>query len=91
MARQTAVAIMKTTRSGNRQLRLPPRALPRPRRKIAAAPIPRPAAFKRILGSVAENVVRNAPCPVLVVRQREHEFMSSPSGCESGDLTLNLS
>jgi len=28
------------------------------------------------LGSVAENVVRLAPCPVLVVRQHEHEFVS---------------
>jgi nucleotide-binding universal stress UspA family protein len=28
-----------------------------------------------LLGSVAENVVRHAPCPVLVVREREHEFV----------------
>ena len=27
------------------------------------------------LGSVAENVVRLAPCPVLVVREKEHEFV----------------
>jgi nucleotide-binding universal stress UspA family protein len=27
------------------------------------------------LGSVAEHVVRRAPCPVLVVREREHEFL----------------
>lgn len=27
------------------------------------------------LGSVAENVVRLAPCPVLVVREHEHEFI----------------
>lgn len=27
------------------------------------------------LGSVAERVVRSAPCPVLVVRPREHEFV----------------
>jgi universal stress protein A len=27
------------------------------------------------LGSVAENVVRYAPCPVLVVREHEHEFI----------------
>lgn len=26
------------------------------------------------LGSTAERVVRHAPCPVLVVREREHEF-----------------
>ncbi len=28
-----------------------------------------------LLGSVAEQVVRNAPCPVLVVRENEHEFV----------------
>ena len=28
-----------------------------------------------LMGSVAENVVRNAPCPVLVVRPHEHEFI----------------
>jgi universal stress protein A len=28
-----------------------------------------------LLGSVAENVVRYAPCPVLVVREHEHEFI----------------
>ena len=27
------------------------------------------------LGSTAERVVRHAPCPVLVVREREHEFV----------------
>jgi nucleotide-binding universal stress UspA family protein len=30
-----------------------------------------------VLGSVAEEVVRHAPCPVLVVREREHEFVST--------------
>jgi len=29
------------------------------------------------LGSVAEHVVRRAPCPVLVVRELEHEFVES--------------
>ena len=29
-----------------------------------------------LLGSVVENVVRHAPCPVLVVREREHEFLA---------------
>ncbi|HVK59548.1 MAG TPA: universal stress protein [Candidatus Kapabacteria bacterium] len=29
-----------------------------------------------LLGSVAEHVVRHAPCPVLVVREKEHEFVS---------------
>jgi nucleotide-binding universal stress UspA family protein len=28
-----------------------------------------------LLGSVAEQVLRKAPCPVLVVRQPEHEFV----------------
>jgi nucleotide-binding universal stress UspA family protein len=28
-----------------------------------------------LLGSVAEKVVRKAPCPVLTVRQGEHEFV----------------
>lgn len=27
-----------------------------------------------LMGSTAERVVRHAPCPVLVVREREHEF-----------------
>jgi nucleotide-binding universal stress UspA family protein len=30
-----------------------------------------------LLGSVAEHVVRNAPCPVLVVREREREFLAN--------------
>ena len=29
------------------------------------------------LGSVAEEVVRRAPCPVLVVREQEHEFLAT--------------
>jgi universal stress protein A len=28
-----------------------------------------------LMGSVAEHVVRHAPCPVLVVRRNEHEFV----------------
>ena len=31
-----------------------------------------------ILGSTAERVVRQAPCPVLVVREKEHEFLNPP-------------
>lgn len=29
-----------------------------------------------LLGSVAEKVIRHAACPVLVVREKEHEFIS---------------
>jgi nucleotide-binding universal stress UspA family protein len=29
------------------------------------------------LGSVAEHVVRHAPCPALVVREHEHEFIAA--------------
>ena len=29
-----------------------------------------------LIGSVAENVVRKAPCPVLTVRHPEHEFVT---------------
>jgi nucleotide-binding universal stress UspA family protein len=30
-----------------------------------------------LLGSATERVVRYAPCPVLVVREHEHEFLST--------------
>lgn len=30
-----------------------------------------------ILGSVTEHVVRSAPCPVLVVREKEHDFLAT--------------
>jgi universal stress protein A len=32
---------------------------------------------RAFLGSVTERVVREAPCPVLVVREREHEFVET--------------
>ncbi|MEI6756677.1 MAG: universal stress protein [Chlorobium sp.] len=31
---------------------------------------------RMILGSVAEHIVRRAPCPVLVVKENEHEFIN---------------
>lgn len=36
----------------------------------------RGAVAHMLLGSVAEKVVRKAPCPVLTVREGEHEFVS---------------
>jgi nucleotide-binding universal stress UspA family protein len=30
-----------------------------------------------LIGSTAERVVRHAPCPVLVVREREHDFVTT--------------
>jgi len=32
-----------------------------------------------LVGSTAERVVRHAPCPVLVVREREHDFVDGPA------------
>jgi nucleotide-binding universal stress UspA family protein len=32
-----------------------------------------------LMGSVAEQVVRTAPCPVLTVRQPEHDFVVMPT------------
>lgn len=32
-----------------------------------------------LLGSTAERVVRHAPCPVLTVRDPEHEFVENPA------------
>ncbi len=31
-----------------------------------------------LMGTTAEKVVRSAPCPVLVIREREHDFVSEP-------------
>jgi universal stress protein A len=33
-----------------------------------------------LLGSIAEKVVRYAPCPVLVVRERERDFIVTAAG-----------
>jgi len=32
-----------------------------------------------LIGSTAERVVRHAPCPVLVIREREHDFIRKPT------------
>jgi nucleotide-binding universal stress UspA family protein len=33
-----------------------------------------------LIGSTAERVVRHAPCPVMVVREREHDFVANSEG-----------
>lgn len=40
-----------------------------------------------LLGSVAERIVRNAPCPVLIVRKHERELMPAP---EMHSMGLNV-
>ncbi len=37
----------------------------------------RDAIVHALLGSTAERVVRHAPCPVLIVREREREFVTA--------------
>lgn len=45
--------------------------------------------FARLLiGSTTERVVRHAPCPVLVVREREHEFLQSAAVNQSSEKSL---
>ncbi len=38
-----------------------------------------------MLGSTTENVVRHAPCPVLTVREKEHDFVSAASTTDDVD------
>jgi nucleotide-binding universal stress UspA family protein len=33
---------------------------------------------RMFIGSTAERVVRHAPCPVMVIREREHDFVCEP-------------
>lgn len=40
-----------------------------------------------LIGSTAERVVRHAPCPVLVVREREHDFVSNSEGARYSSQT----
>lgn len=39
-------------------------------------------------GSTTERVVRHAPCPVLVVREREHEFLQGATLLQPGQKSL---
>lgn len=36
-----------------------------------------------LIGSTAERVVRHAPCPVMVVREREHDFLNAEQSAKS--------
>jgi len=36
-----------------------------------------------LLGSTAEKVVRHAGCPVLIVREHEHEFVGGPAAASA--------
>jgi hypothetical protein len=45
--------------------------------KIRAARRSQAGLAHLLIGSTAERVVRHAPCPVLVVREREHDFVTS--------------
>ena len=40
-----------------------------------------------LVGSVAEKVVRTAPCPVLTVRHPEHEFVVNDANTHAGGLS----
>ena len=44
----------------------------------------RRALSRMMLGSVAERVVRTAPCPVLTVHSLQHEFVTTEVGARSG-------
>jgi len=41
------------------------------------------------MGSVAERVVRHSPCPVLVVREREHEFVEPRAAAAAANSSRN--
>jgi nucleotide-binding universal stress UspA family protein len=43
---------------------------------------------RMLTGSTAERVVRHAPCPVLVVRGREHEFLVAAKSTEEKSVAV---
>ncbi len=47
----------------------------------------RGAMARLLVGSVAEKVVRTAPCPVLTVRHPEHEFVVNDANTHAGGLS----
>jgi nucleotide-binding universal stress UspA family protein len=47
----------------------------------------RGAMARLLMGSVAETVVRTAPCPVLTVRHPEHEFVVDDANTHAGGLS----
>ena len=47
----------------------------------------RTAMARLLMGSVAETVVRTAPCPVLTVRHPEHEFVVNDANTHAGGLS----
>ena len=41
-----------------------------------------------LVGSVAERVMRTAPCPVLTVRTNERDFIDAPAGIEAAPASI---
>lgn len=43
---------------------------------------------RALLGSTAERIVRHSPCPVLVIHEREHEFIGEPRDVEAPSISI---